>query len=105
MRSLSEHPWTQQNRARIGFAVFPRLAPLEPLSGSIRQSQIARKRADFDRLSERSETWGARCWRGWDSNPRATFAAAGFQDRVITYRPVSTWYKMARRIRASEPSF
>ncbi len=38
--------------------------------------------------------------RGWDSNPRATLAAAGFQGRVITYRPVSTWYKMVRCIRA-----
>jgi hypothetical protein len=37
---------------------------------------------------------------GMGLNPRATFAAAGFQDRVITYRPVSTWYKMARCIRA-----
>ena len=35
-RSVDEHPWTQQNRARIGFAVFPLSAPLEPLSGSMR---------------------------------------------------------------------
>ena len=36
LRSATEHPWTQQNRARIGFAMFPLSAPPEPLSGSMR---------------------------------------------------------------------
>ena len=51
-RSVSEHPWTQQNRARIGFAVFPLSAPPEPLSGSMRN----RKSRGHARISIDSPT-------------------------------------------------
>jgi hypothetical protein len=41
------------------------------------------------------QTWTT--WRReWDSNPRATFAAAGFQDRAPAYRPVLAWSCVGR---------
>ena len=55
MRSASEHPWTQQNRARIGFAVFPLSAPPGAALRVHAQSQIARTRANFDRFSEEAQ--------------------------------------------------
>ena len=42
-----------------------------------------RRRRDFVHFVELFSTSRTQERRGWDSNPRATFAAAGFQDRCL----------------------
>jgi hypothetical protein len=79
-RSVSEHPWTQQNRARIGFAVFPLSAPPEPRSPGRAQSKIARTCADFERFSERSENLRTGWWSRRDLNPRPPRCERGASD-------------------------
>ena len=68
MRSASEYPWNQQNRARIGFAVFPLSAPPGAALRVHAQSQIARTRADFGRFSETSENSKTVWWSRLDLN-------------------------------------
>ena len=70
------------------FCVFHRLAPAAAALRVHASSKIARTRADFEQFSPMSGNLETEVWREWDSNPRATFAAAGFQDRAPAYRPV-----------------
>ena len=50
--------------------------------------RIPAKCAFFRQRGREPRKLKTRWRREWDSNPRATFAAAGFQDRAPAYRPV-----------------
>ena len=74
---------------------------------AIRWQQFASRQNQFERvIGRRCSCTSVACWRmGWDSDPRATCAAAGFQDRCLKPlgHPSATFAKggsPARELRA-----